>query len=62
MKPRHLFWIILFITIWAAVIDLPKQLPIRLQLPGFTIDTAISAHNIDFRLGSGRLFRDLPIR
>jgi preprotein translocase subunit SecD len=61
VKPRQLFWVILFLTVWAVVVDLPKNFPIRLRLPGLKIDTVVSSPTIDWQVGSRRFQRDLTI-
>ena len=62
MKPQHLLWLIIAITVLAAVIDLPKNFPLKFQVFGFNVNTQVSSPTINFNLGKRVFFRDLTIR
>ncbi len=61
-RTRVLFWLILFVTLIALVIDLPQELPIKFSWQNFSYETQISRPKLDFSLGSWRLRRDLEVK
>lgn len=61
-KRRFLLLLILSITLIAAIIDLPKDFPLKFSLGSYNIDTKISGPDIDFRLGGLTLKRELNIK
>lgn len=62
MKPHRLFLLIIFISILAAFIDLPKNFPIKYQLFGYKIDTHISSPKLNLNFGKWSFTRDLDIK
>jgi preprotein translocase subunit SecD len=61
-KPRKLFFAILIITIIAAVIDLPREIPIDFSIASFSIKKTLHRPDLDIKLGPIRIHRDLEIR
>lgn len=62
MSPRKLIWLIVLLTVVAALVDLPKSLPMHIKTPFFAIERELRRPDFDFQLGSVRLFRDLEPR
>lgn len=61
-KKRWLLLFILTITFLSVLIDLPKDYPLKFSLGSLRVDTKISGPDIDFRLGSLNIKRDLDIK
>lgn len=59
-KRRTVLWLIIFITLIAIIVDLPK-IPVKINFAGQKI-TSIGGWNIDFKIGKSRIFRDLSIK
>jgi preprotein translocase subunit SecD len=53
---------IIFLAVLAAVIDLPKNLPIKFNLFGYKVDTQVSSPEINISLGNFNFKRDLNIK
>lgn len=62
MKPRRLIWLIIFLTVTAATIDLPKSFPVHIKTPFREFDFEIRRPGVDLRIASIRMTRDLEPR
>lgn len=62
MKPIRLFIFIIFLTIVTSIISLPKNIPLKLNLFGKTIDTVIGSPTININFGKSTFQRDLNIK
>lgn len=60
-KPRKTLFLIFILTIIAAIIDIPKNLPIKLDWP-IKIDTTISSPDIDIKLGPLQIRKKLDTK
>jgi preprotein translocase subunit SecD len=61
-RTRTIFWLIIFVSLVALVIDLPSSFPIKFSWRDFSLDTQISRPEIDFTLGSFRLKKELKLK
>jgi preprotein translocase subunit SecD len=59
---RWLFWFILLLVALSAFIDLPKEYPIKINLPFWQFEHTISSPKINFKLGSWSFYRDLNVK
>src|SRR4030042_4083965 len=62
MLPQRLFLLIIILVVVTAVIDLPKDFPIKLNILNLKVYTQISSPEIKFKLGNFQFNRDLNIR
>lgn len=62
MKPNRLFTIIIGLTIIAAVISMPQQIPIKFSLGSFAIDTVIRRPKFDFTIMGKRVVFDFDLK
>lgn len=53
---------VIFLTLISAIIDLPKNFPLKFTWGKFSADTKISGPDLDFHLGNFRLKRDLNLK
>lgn len=61
-KPRKLFAAILALTLIAAVIDLPREIPLNLSIGSFKIEKTIRRPSLNISMGPLRIRRDLEVR
>lgn len=61
-RPRNILWLIIFLTFLAAIIDFPKNLPLKFQIGKLKVDKVLSGPDIDFSLGNLRLKRELDLK
>ena len=61
-RKRILLWLIILLTIFSAIIDIPKELPIKFSYRQFKIETKISGPDLDLSLGSLRLKKELDLK
>jgi preprotein translocase subunit SecD len=61
-KKRILLWLIVFLTIVSAVIDIPKDFTIKFSLGKFKVEKKISGPDLDFSLGSLRIKREFNLK
>ena len=59
MKSRYIIWVILFLTVIAAIIDIPNALPLKFSIGKFKVDQLISAPNIDFSVGPLKVHKEI---
>lgn len=62
MKPIRLFIFIIFLTIVTSIISLPKNIPLKFNLFGKTINTVIGSPTININFGKSSFQRDLNIK
>lgn len=62
MKSRYTIWIILILTVFAAIIDIPNKVPLKFSLGPVKIDKVISAPNIDFSAGPVRIRKEIETK
>lgn len=61
-QPRFMHWVILCLTLVAMVINLPKQLPVKLKLGPLNIDRVIKAPTINLSWGPLNIRKDFSTR
>jgi len=61
-KKRFLLLLILAVTFISAIIDLPKDFPLKFSVGSINIDTKISGPDLDLRMGGLTLKRELNIK
>jgi preprotein translocase subunit SecD len=61
-KHKKLFWFIIFLTIIAIWVDLPKDFPLKFNIGNIKVDTKISGPDINFTLGNATIKRELNIK
>lgn len=59
---RGPIWLIIFLTVLAIVVDIPKNFKIKFKVGKLSIDQTISSPTIDFSLGKLRFKRDLEVK
>jgi preprotein translocase subunit SecD len=61
-KIRRLLWLIGVLTIFSAIIDLPKEFPLKISMGPVKIDRIIKSPTIDVTLGSLKIKKDFITR
>jgi preprotein translocase subunit SecD len=61
-KKRFLLILILAVTFISAVIDLPKDYPLKFSIGSYKVDTKISGPDLDLRMGGLTIKRELNIK
>lgn len=61
-KRRFLLFLIIAVTIISAVIDLPKEYPVKFSIGSLNVDTKISGPDLDLRMGGLTIKRELNIK
>lgn len=61
-KRRFLLFLIVAVTIISAVIDLPKDYPLKFSIGSYNIDTKISGPDLNLSLGGLTIKRELNIK
>lgn len=61
-KKKTVFWLIIFLTFFSLLVDLPKAFHLKLSLAGIKIDRNFSFESLDFRLGPIFFKRPIEIR
>lgn len=61
-KPKKLFAAILLLTLLAAIIDLPGELPIKTSLGSLTIERTLRRPQLQLKFGPVSLRRDLEVK
>ncbi len=59
MKPRRLLLVIIGLTLLAAVVDLPKNFPLKFSWGPLKVNQVISGPDLDISLGSIKIHRDI---
>lgn len=61
-KKRSILWLILFITVFSAFVDLPKSASFKFSLGPINIDKQLSFENLDFKIGPLNFKRPVDIK
>ncbi|MDP3888885.1 MAG: preprotein translocase subunit SecD, partial [bacterium] len=61
-RKRTILWLIIFLTFLSAVVDIPKNLPVKFKLGNFNIDTKISGPDINFSVLGLQIRKDLNLK
>lgn len=61
-KVKHRFWLIVVISVLAAIISLPKNIPLKFSIGPLHIDTAFGSPSINIGSGKFHFARDLNIK
>lgn len=59
---RTLLWIIILITIFSAILDLPKTQRLKFKIGSFQVDTNISAPDFDFSFAGIRFQKQIDLK
>lgn len=62
MPKRIVLWLIIFLTLISAIIDLPKNFPLKFSWGQFNFDTKISGPDVDLNFGDLKLKRELKLK
>ncbi|MDO8551248.1 MAG: protein translocase subunit SecD [bacterium] len=61
-RKKFFLWLILFVTFLSALIDIPKELPVKISLGPVKVDTRISGPNINFVIGGLNVKKELDLK
>jgi preprotein translocase subunit SecD len=61
-KTRSVLWLILFVTLFSAFIDLPKDFHFKLDFAGLRVDRRFSFENLDFKAGPINFRRPIEVK
>ncbi|MCH7951284.1 protein translocase subunit SecD [Patescibacteria group bacterium] len=61
-KPRKLFAAILLLTVISAVIDLPREIPLKFSIGPLAMNTTLRRPSLNLKIGPLSLKRDLEVR
>jgi preprotein translocase subunit SecD len=61
-KRRLLFWLIIFLTLVSAYVDLPTELPIKFSLGNWQVDTKLHRSSLELKFGPLEFIRDLGVK
>ena len=62
MKPKRVFWLIIFLAFACLIIDLPKKFQLRFNLGKFKVNKTISSPEINISWKNFKFRRDLKIK
>src|SRR3989338_4986924 len=59
---RKIFWFIIALTIMVAIVDLPKDYPLKFRLGQINFDRTISSPKININIGNFAVNKDIDVQ